>query len=103
MSVSDRVHDLITAALSQNRMKDARELIEQALSSMPPHWKPLEEDDREIRGAFWDQSEFFAYVGSHRSDNEKSIFWTTVSHPFSSQETAQGLDKLKKVLDAVWK
>jgi tetratricopeptide (TPR) repeat protein len=60
-------------------MTDARELIEQALSSMPPHWKPLEEDDKEIRGAFWDQNEFFAYVGSHRSDNDKSIFWTTVS------------------------
>jgi hypothetical protein len=29
--------------------------------------------------------------------------YTAASHPFSSQETAQGLDKLKKVLDAVWK
>jgi tetratricopeptide (TPR) repeat protein len=79
MFVSDRVRASIAAALSLNRMEDARELIEQALSSMPPHWKPLEEDDKAIRGAFWDQDEFVAYVGSHRSDNEKSIFWTTVS------------------------
>ncbi len=79
MSASERVHESIAAALSQNRMRDARELIEQALSSMPLHWKPLAEDDKEIRGAFWDQNEFLAYVGSHRSDNEKSIFWTTVS------------------------
>ena len=79
MSNADRVHESISAALSQNRMRDARELIEQALSSMPPHWRPLEEDDKEVRGAFWDQDEFLAYVGRHRSDNEKSIFWTTVS------------------------
>ena len=46
---------------------------------MPANWKPLQEDDKEVRGAFWDQNEFFAFVGSHRSDNEKSIFWTTVS------------------------
>ena len=79
MSTSDRVHESISAALSQNRMRDARELIEQALSSMPPHWKPLEDDDKQVRGAFWDQDEFLAYVGRHRSDNEKSIFWTTIS------------------------
>ena len=79
MSTADRVHESISAALSQNRMRDARELIEQALSSMPPHWKPLEEDDEQVRGAFWDQDEFLAYVGRHRSDNEKSIFWTTIS------------------------
>jgi len=79
MSTSDRVHESISAALGQNRMRDARELIEQALSSMPPHWKPLEEDDKQVRGAFWDQDEFLAYVGRHRSDNEKSIFWTTIS------------------------
>ena len=79
MSTSDRVHESISAALSQNRMRDARELIEQALSSMPPHWKPVEEDDKQVRGAFWDQDEFLAYVGRHRSDNEKSIFWTTIS------------------------
>jgi hypothetical protein len=59
MSASERVHQSIAAALSQNRIRDARELIEQALSSMPPHWKPLEEDDKEIRGAFWDQNELF--------------------------------------------
>ena len=79
MSTSDRVNESISAALGQNRMRDARELIEQALSSMPPHWKPLEEDDEQVRGAFWDQDEFLAYVGRHRSDNEKSIFWTTIS------------------------
>ena len=79
MSASDCVHESIAAALSQNRMKDARELIEHSLSSMPPHWKPLEEDDKQVRGAFWDQDEFLAYVGRHRSDNEKSIFWTTIS------------------------
>ena len=79
MPTSDRVHESISSALRQNRMRDARELIEQALSSMPPHWRPLEEDDKEVRGAFWDQDEFLAYVGRHRSDNEKSIFWTTVS------------------------
>jgi tetratricopeptide (TPR) repeat protein len=70
---------LIATALSQNRAEDARKLIEQELASMPANWKPLQEDDKEVRGAFWDQNEFFAYVGSHRSDNEKSIFWTTVS------------------------
>jgi hypothetical protein len=28
--------------------------------------------------------------------------YTAPSHPFSSQETAQGLEKLQKVLDTVW-
>ena len=79
MSTWDGVHESISAALSQNRMRDARELIEHALSLMPPHWKPFEEDDKQIHGAFWDQDEFLAYVGTRRSDNEKSIFWTTVS------------------------
>ena len=79
MPASDRIHESIAAALSQNRANDARRLIEQELASMPANWKPLQEDDKEVRGAFWDQNEFLAYVGSHRSDNEKSIFWTTVS------------------------
>ena len=79
MSTSDRVHESIAAALRQNRAKDARDLIEQELASMPANWKPLEEDDKQVRGAFWDQDEFLAYVGRRRSDNEKSIFWTTVS------------------------
>ncbi len=79
MPVWDQVHESIAAALSQNRMRDARELIEHALSSMPPHWKPIEEDDKQVRGAFWDQDEFLAYAGRRRSDHEKSILWTTVS------------------------
>jgi hypothetical protein len=29
--------------------------------------------------------------------------YIAASHPFSSQETAQGLEKLQKVLDTVWK
>lgn len=46
---------------------------------MPENWKPFKEDDKQIHGAFWDQDEFLAYVGTCRSDDEKSIFWTTVS------------------------
>jgi tetratricopeptide (TPR) repeat protein len=79
MSASDRVHESIAAALSQNRAEDARRLIEQELASMPANWKPLQEDDKEVRGAFWDQDEFLAYVGKRRADDEKSIVWTTVS------------------------
>jgi tetratricopeptide (TPR) repeat protein len=79
MPVSDDVHELIDAAMCESRVVDARHLIEQALSSVPPDWKPLKEDDKRIRGAFWDQNEFFAYVGSHRSDSDKAIFWTTAS------------------------
>lgn len=79
MSASGRVHESIAAALSQNRMRDARDLIERELASMPANWKPFEEDDKQIHGAFWDQDEFLAYVGKRRSDDEKSIFWTTVS------------------------
>jgi tetratricopeptide (TPR) repeat protein len=79
MPASDRIHESIAIALSQNRAVDARRLIEQELASMPANWKPLQEGDKEVRGAFWDQDEFLAYVGRHRSDNEKSIFWTTVS------------------------
>jgi hypothetical protein len=29
--------------------------------------------------------------------------YTAASHPFSSQETAQGLEKLQRVLDTVWR
>jgi tetratricopeptide (TPR) repeat protein len=79
MSAPDDLYESIDIALSESRLGDARQLIAQALSSIPPDWKPLKEDDKQIRGAFWDQNEFSAYVSSHRSDSGKTIFWTTVS------------------------
>jgi tetratricopeptide (TPR) repeat protein len=80
MYIPDHVPELIAAAISKNRIRDAQDLIEQALSSMPAHWTPREEDDKAIRGAFWDQDEFLAYVRSHRSESEKLIVWTSVSY-----------------------
>jgi tetratricopeptide (TPR) repeat protein len=79
MQELDRIHTLIAAAISQNRNADARDLIEQALGFMPANWKPLNEDEQTIRGAFWDMDEFLAYVDGHASDQEKSIVWTTGS------------------------
>jgi len=75
----DCVHESIAAAISQNRDSDARDLIERALALMPANWKPLDEDEGTIRGAFWDEDEFLAYVRSQRNDNKKRIVCTTVS------------------------
>ncbi len=75
----DWVHESIAAAISQNRNGDARDLIKRALALMPANWKPLDEDEETIRGAFWDRDEFLAYVGSQRAANGKTIVWTTVS------------------------
>jgi len=46
MYIPDHVPELIAAAISKNRIRDAQDLIEQALSSMPAHWTPWEEDDK---------------------------------------------------------
>jgi tetratricopeptide (TPR) repeat protein len=72
-----RIQELIAAAKRKGSNQVARDLIEQALALTPAGWKPLDEDEETIRGTFWDQDEFFAYVTSHESHQEKSIIWKT--------------------------
>jgi Flp pilus assembly protein TadD len=66
--------------IAKNRLEEASSVLERATQRMPKGWKPIREDGRFIRIAFWDQEEFFAYVRHSRDTMEKSTLWTDDSY-----------------------
>lgn len=78
MSEEGDVEKSIAAAMNERRWSDARELIEKTIASMPADWRPIREDDRFIRGTFWDRDEFLAFV-KRKSESGKSILWSSPS------------------------
>ncbi len=70
---------IANALIAQNRLEEARTLLENAMQKMPRGWKPVQEDAEFIRVAFWDQEEFFAYVRG-RDAKAKSVLWIGKSY-----------------------
>jgi tetratricopeptide (TPR) repeat protein len=69
----------IDSAIADRRWSEARTLLQDALASMPPDWKPIQEDEADVTCTFWDMDEFFAYTESHPAAT-KSIFWVPPSY-----------------------
>jgi tetratricopeptide (TPR) repeat protein len=80
VSQHGNVNDLVSGAMADSRWDDAREILKVALASMPPNWRPLQEDARCVKGAFWDQEEFSAYVSTHRAKTKRPIWWRGPSY-----------------------
>jgi len=80
MGVRDNFNEFADQVIAERRWSEARELLVKALAGMPPRWKPAQESGNFLKIAFWDEEEFFAYVQNRRSENERSILWTTPSY-----------------------
>jgi len=78
MAVRDNFNQLADQVIAERRWSEARELLENALADMPPKWKAAQEDGDFLKIAFWDESEFFAYV--QHGQAEKSIKWIAGSY-----------------------
>jgi tetratricopeptide (TPR) repeat protein len=80
MHETEDFNELASQAIAERRWSEAHDLLENALARMPDGWNAAQEDATSLQIAFWDQEEFFAYVGNRESKNEKSIFWTMPSY-----------------------
>jgi tetratricopeptide (TPR) repeat protein len=72
------IEEQVRAALVDSRYEEARALIEQALKTIPLDWKPIQEREDFVFGAFWDQEEFVSYKNSHPA-LAKPVIWVTPS------------------------
>lgn len=79
MLEKENVESSIAAAMKERRWDAARDLIEKTIASMPADWRPIQEDGRRIRAAFWNQDEFLVYVKRFQSQSGKSILWLSPS------------------------
>ena len=75
----DTIDERIAAVLTEQRWEEAGALIQQALAAVPAGWAPVSEDSECVRRAFWNHSEFLAYVGAHKSTAGKAVLWVTPS------------------------
>jgi tetratricopeptide (TPR) repeat protein len=69
----------IDSAIADRRWSEARTLLQDALASMPPDWKPIREEEQAIEATFWDMDEFLAYTSRHPAAT-KSVFWMPPSY-----------------------
>jgi tetratricopeptide (TPR) repeat protein len=74
------VDHLVAEAIGEGRWEDARAMLQTALASIPSDWRALEEDNGRVRGAFWDQEEFLAFVTRHREEYKTPIVWIGPSY-----------------------
>jgi tetratricopeptide (TPR) repeat protein len=69
----------INSAIARRQWSEARPLLQDALTTLPPDWKPIQEDERGVNGTFWDMNEFLVYTSSHPAVT-KSVFWVRPSY-----------------------
>src|SRR5215469_18617856 len=69
----------IDSAIADRRWSEARTLLQDALASMPPDWKPIREEEEAIKATFWNMDEFLAYSCRHPAPT-KSVYWVPPSY-----------------------
>jgi hypothetical protein len=60
MSETEDFNESANKAITERRLSEARELLEDALARMPVGWQAVQEDATSLQIAFWDQEEFLA-------------------------------------------
>jgi tetratricopeptide (TPR) repeat protein len=64
--------------IGEDRLVEAREMLEHSIQARPADWNPTTEDDKFLRIAFWDKEEFLAY-SSNLPASHKSVLWVRPS------------------------
>ena len=65
----------------EHRYDDARALLEQLVTGMPPDWTPVTETSESVTGAYWELAEFVCAVAlAKREKDERGIVWMKPSY-----------------------
>jgi len=70
--------DPLEALLAQGKVAAAVPLLEERMKAMPPGWKARVDLPEQLEVAFWDKSEFLAYIAHMKP--EKNVLWKVPSY-----------------------
>ena len=69
------------ALVGERRYDEARSVLEQLISDMPPNWAPRTETSESVTGAYWELAEFACAVAlAKREKDERGIDWVKPSY-----------------------
>ncbi len=85
---ADDKHTLAKSLMVKGDMSGAEKLLLEVVEKMPSDWKPIEETDDKIVGAFYDKDEFLSYVKFYEPKKRKEIVWRGISYSSAFKDLA---------------